>query len=66
MPEHRLEKWLKALVRGLRPNLTRICPYCGLSCALPPDVDMHGECGCCCQWLDNSRDGQDRHPRRDG
>ena len=28
-----------------------ICKYCGLSCALPPGVDMHGECGCCCQWV---------------
>lgn len=28
----------------------RRCPYCGLWCAAPADVDTKGECGCCCLW----------------
>lgn len=29
---------------------SRICPYCGGPCVLPPDIDMRGRCGCCCVW----------------
>lgn len=29
----------------------RICSYCRSACEATPGLDLHGHCGCCCQWV---------------